>query len=100
MISEHPFLTRNISLRGERQDRGKYGYGGMDQQAVHPVLRGRELRVIEIIGVNRNSIHECGETWRGLERRSRDGGLSSAYPDILQIFAAYGSRLGSRSCQG
>src|SRR5207244_2012900 len=100
VVGEHEFLARNISLGGKCQDRGKYGHGRMDQQAVYAVLRGRELRVVKIIGMNRNSIHECGEAWRGFERRSRDGGLSSAYSHILQILAAYGSGFSSRSCQG
>src|SRR5438876_12395773 len=83
----------------ERQDGGKYGHGRMHQQAIHAVFRSRELRVVEIIGVNRNSVHECRESRRSLERRSDDDGLSPADAKVLEILAADGSCLCAPSGQ-
>ena len=71
----------------------------MHQQAIHAVFRSRELRVVEIIGVNRNSVHECRESRRSLERRSDDDGLSPADAKVLEILAADGSCLCPRSGQ-
>src|SRR5438309_11200187 len=72
----------------------------MHQQAIHAVFRSRELRVVEIIGVNRNSVHECRESRRSLERRSDDDGLSPADAKVvLEIMAADGSCMCTRSGQ-
>src|SRR5947209_8426844 len=72
----------------------------MHQQAIHAVFRSRELRVVEIIGVNRNSVHECRESRRSLEPRSDDAGLSPADAKVaLAILTADGSCLCPRSAQ-
>src|SRR3989442_2469944 len=71
----------------------------MHQQAIHAVFRSRELRVVEIIGVNRNSFHEGRESRRSLERRSDDDGLSPADAQVLEILAADCSCLCPRSGQ-
>src|SRR6266404_1865070 len=71
----------------------------MDEQAIHAVLRRRKLRVVEIIGVNRNSVRKCREARGGLELRSYDDDVSSANTELLQVLAAYSSRLRARASQ-
>src|SRR5580704_19291666 len=55
----------------ERKRRRQDGSGWVGQQAVHAIGQGGELWVVVVIGVNRQTIEERGESRGHAQRRSQ-----------------------------
>src|ERR1700682_340616 len=97
MISEHQILAGHVAAFSERKQRRKNGDGGVDEEPVYAVLGNSELGVVEIIGVNRNTVHKGREARGSLPCCANDGGLTVTDTYIFQILTAQSSGLCFRS---
>ena len=75
LIGEHQIRSAAPVALGQRQHRRQRRRGRMRQQAVDAVLGDRKLRVVVIVGVNREAVGECGET-RGHSQLAADHGAA------------------------
>ena len=75
LIREHQIRSAAPVTLGEREHRRQRGRGRVREQAVDAVLGNRELRVVVIVGVNREAVGECGET-RGHSQLAADNGAA------------------------
>src|SRR6267378_4043629 len=91
MIGQRQLLSGNATPFGECEDGRKHGYGRVHEQAIDTVLGDGELRIVEIIRVNRDTVHKRGEARGCLPRGSYDRGFSIADADSLKILAAQSS---------
>jgi hypothetical protein len=58
VIGEHEIPPTESAALGQREGGRQYRYRWMHQQAVDAVLRRRELRVVEVIGVHRDPVDQ------------------------------------------
>ena len=56
----------------QREHRGQRGRSRMREQAIHAILRDRQLRVVVVVGVDRDAVGKRRKARRQLERRSDD----------------------------
>ena len=64
VVGEHQIRAAAPVALGERQHRRQRGRGRMREQSVDAVLRDRELRVVEVVGVDRDAVGERREARR------------------------------------
>src|SRR5579864_6786653 len=88
VVRQHKFFSGNAPAFREGKDCGEHGNRRMHQQAVDAILCGRELRIVEIIGVNRYAVNPGSKARGGFESGANDCGLAAASAKMIEVAAA------------
>ena len=105
LVGEHEIRAAAPVALGERQRGRQRGRGRMREQAVDAILRHGELRVVVVVGVDREAVGERGEArgQRASRCRSRCEPRSEAMPRRFEVavrdLAALGGRAGEREAE-
>jgi hypothetical protein len=88
LVGQHEVRTAApVALRDRERGRQR-GRRGMGEQPVDAVLRHGELRVVEVVGVDREAVGERGEARRQAQAAADHGAaLSAAMPERLEVAA-------------
>ena len=85
VVSKHKVFSALASGFGQSESGRQHGNRRMNQKPVNAVLGRRELRVVEIIDVNRHTIRQCGKPKRQLERCADHRTAASRAGELVSI---------------
>src|ERR1700675_283779 len=100
MIGHEKILGARSGGIAESQSGGKHGYRGVCKQSVYAVLTDRQLGVVEVLDVDRQTIGEGRKARRQFVLGPHHGGAAIWKAEAGSILAKQLSVLGSGTGQG
>ena len=99
VVGQHQIFSRSPSQLTDCECWREHSHRGVREKAVNAVLRRGQLRIVEIIGVNGNSVGKRREARMRLHCGANDAGLHIAHPKRLHILTHQRRHGGTRAGQ-